>query len=58
MFQSFQRLEKECLFGVNTANGKCLTPEEYIQKYIEGDQKDECKDKNCDIIITVTQDRD
>ena len=58
MFQSFQRLEKECLFGVNTATGKCFTPEDYIQKYIKGDLNDDCKDKNCDIIITVTQDRD
>lgn len=41
-------------------NRKCYTPEDYIQKYIKGETNDvsECENKNCDIIITFTQDRD
>ena len=53
----FQRFQSDCLFGVNTHSGECLTPEEYLKSH-KGEQNDECKDKNCDIVITITQGRD
>ena len=55
----FQRYQTGCLFGPNynknSGKWECRTPEEYIKK---GEYNDASEDKNGDIIITLTQERD